>query len=160
MVALTGVFFDTSVLLAGTIDMGDASRAPFRLLDAVAEGEIERPLTAWHCCLELYSVSTRLPAEYRLRPEVALRVVRDEVVARFHVHGLPDTSRESFLASLTTDGVVGGRIYDAHIGEIARLAGATTIVTDNRRHFSTVLRHGIAVVTSAEMALELPDGDE
>lgn len=152
MAALTDVFFDTSVLLAGTIDMGDASRAPFRLLDAVAEGEIERPLTAWHCCLELYSVATRLPAEYRLRPEVALQVVKDEVVERFEVHGLPDASREPFLTSLAADGVVGGRIYDAHIGEIARLAGSRTVVTDNRRHFTSLLRHGVAVLTSSELA--------
>lgn len=155
MAALTGVFFDTSVLLAGTIDLGDASRAPFRLLDAVAEGEFERPLTAWHCCLELYSVATRLPAEYRLRPEVALRVVQDEVVERFEVHGLPDSARKPFLTDAAADGVVGGRIYDTHIGEVARLAGSRTVVSDNRRHFTTLLRHGIKVLTSAELAGEL-----
>jgi hypothetical protein len=152
LAALTEVFFDTSVLLAGTIDMGGASHAPFRLLDAVAEGEIERPLTAWHCCLELFSVATRLPAEYRLRPEVALQVVRDEVLDRFEVHGLPDSSLEPFLTSLAADGVVGGRIYDAHIGEIARLAGSRIVVTDNRRHFTSLLRHGVVVLTSTELA--------
>ena len=101
------------------------------------------------------SVATRLPAEYRLRPEVALRVVRDEVLNRFEVHGLPEGSRVSFLTDLTADGVVGGRIYDAHIGEIARLAGSRTVVTDSRRHFTSLLRHGVAVLTSKQLAAQL-----
>jgi hypothetical protein len=33
---------------------------------------------------------------------------------------------------------------------VARVAGAGVIVTDNRRHFLTALRHGIPVVTPAE----------
>jgi hypothetical protein len=37
----------------------------------------------WHCCLELYSVTTRLPEEYRLEPEVALRFLREEIFPRF-----------------------------------------------------------------------------
>jgi len=48
-------------------------------MDAVANGQIERPLTAWHCCLEFYSVTTRLPEEYRLEPEIALRLLREEI---------------------------------------------------------------------------------
>jgi AbrB family looped-hinge helix DNA binding protein len=39
-------------------------------------------------------------------------------------------------------GANGGRLYDAHIAEVARAAGARVIVTDNRRHFLTALRHG------------------
>jgi predicted nucleic acid-binding protein len=46
--------------------------------------------------------------------------------------------------------VSGGRIYDAHIAEVARAAGATVIVTDNRRHFLSALRYGIRVETPAE----------
>ena len=47
------------------------------------------------------------------------------------------------------------RIYDAHIADVARTAGATVIVTDNRRHFLTALRHGIRVETPAEFAAAL-----
>jgi predicted nucleic acid-binding protein len=50
------------------------------------------------------------------------------------------------------DGVTGGRIYDAHIAAIARATGASVIVTDNRRHFVSALRHGIRVHTAAEFA--------
>jgi hypothetical protein len=49
---LKGTFFDTSVLIAGMIDFGRSSHHALLLMDAVADGRIERPLTAWHCCLE------------------------------------------------------------------------------------------------------------
>jgi hypothetical protein len=41
-------------------------------------------------------------------------------------------------------------VYDAHIAEVARSAGARVIVTDNRRHFLAALRHGIKVETPGE----------
>jgi len=53
------------------------------------------------------------------------------------------------------DHTAGGRIYDAHIAEVARAAGAGVIVTDNRRHFLAALRHGIRVETPAEFLASL-----
>jgi predicted nucleic acid-binding protein len=50
---------------------------------------------------------------------------------------------------------MGGRIYDAHIAEIARLAGARLVATENRRHFTPLLRHGIRVLVSAELSNEI-----
>ena len=60
------VFLDTSVLVAGLIELGPQSAPAHRLLHAVAEKTVAPASTAWHCCLEFYSVATRLPAEYRL----------------------------------------------------------------------------------------------
>lgn len=155
MAGLTGTFFDTSVLIAGVIDFGPSSQHALLLMDAVADGRIERPMTAWHCCLEFYSVTTRLPEEYRLDPEVALRLLREEILPRFSVHDLPAESRESFLVSSAGEGTIGGRIYDAHIAEIARQAGARLVATENRRHFTPLLRHGIRVLVSAELVEEI-----
>jgi predicted nucleic acid-binding protein len=152
---LTGAFFDTSVLLAGSIDFGRSSRHALQLMDAVADGRIERPMTAWHCCLEFYSVTTRLPEEYRLEPEVSLRLLREEIFPRFSIHDLPAERREEFLASAVGEGTAGGRIYDAHIAETARQAGARLVATENRRHFTSLLRHGIRVLVSAELAGEI-----
>jgi predicted nucleic acid-binding protein len=152
---LKGTFFDTSILVAGIIDFGRSSHHALLLMDAVADGRIERPMTAWHCCLELYSVTTRLPEEYRLEPEIALRFLREEVFARFSVHGLPAELQEEFLIATVGEGTKGGRIYDAHIAEIARQAGARLVATENRRHFTSLLRHGIRVLVSAELAQEI-----
>jgi predicted nucleic acid-binding protein len=143
-------FLDTSVLLAGIVDFGPQSAPAQSIMHAVAEKTVASPATAWHCCLEFYSVATRLPAEFRLSPADGARLLEEEVFGRLSVHDLPSTDRLRLLHAAVDDGIAGGRIYDAHIAEVARAAGADVIVTDNRRHFLGALRHGIRVETPSE----------
>ena len=154
--ALT-VFLDTSVLVAGLIDFGPQSAPAQTLLHEIAEKRGTAAATAWHCCLEFYSVATRLPPEFRLTPADAARLLHDEVIARMAIHDLPAASRRSMLQAAGRDGIAGGQIYDAHIAEVARGAGATVVVTDNRRHFLSALRYGMRVETPAEFAAALKD---
>jgi predicted nucleic acid-binding protein len=149
------VFLDTSVLLGGLVDFGPQSAPAHTVLHAIAEKTIAAAATAWHCCLEFYSVSTRLPPEFRLTPEQALQLLEEEVVARLDVHDLPAAARLPMLRHAAAEGTAGGRIYDTHIAEIARTAAASIIVTDNRKHFVAALRHGIRVETTAEFAAGL-----
>lgn len=149
MARLTGVFLDTSVLLGGTIDVGLSSRPAQALMDAVAEGRIRGARTAWHCCLEYYAVATRLPEELRLAPAVALRLIEEEVLGRLEVVDLPPAARLPFLRSAVAERVAGGRLYDAHIAEIARCSGSGTIVTENVRHFRT--GGAVRVLSAAEV---------
>jgi predicted nucleic acid-binding protein len=144
------VFLDTSVLLAGLIEFGPQSAPAQLLLNAVAERRLTPVSTAWHCCLEFFSVATRLPPEYRLAPVDAVALLEGEVFSRITVHDLPPTDRLAMLRAATRDGIAGGRIYDAHIAEIARAAGAQVVVTDNRRHFLAALRYGMRVETPTE----------
>jgi predicted nucleic acid-binding protein len=144
------VFLDTSVLLAGLVDFGPQSAPAQSVMHAVAEQRIDNPATAWHCCLELFSVSTRLPPEFRLSPSDALVLLEEEVFGRMAVHDLPAADRLPLLKSVARDAIIGGRIYDAHIADVARAAGATVIVTDNRKHFLSALRHGMRVETPGE----------
>lgn len=155
MAVVGSVFLDTTVLLAGLIDMGDVSCAPQAALTAVAAGKVKRPLTAWHCCLEFYSVATRLPAELRLTPADAVRLLEAEVLARFAVVDLPAVERKTLLQDAVADRVAGGRVYDLHIAEAARVHGARVVVTDNRRHFSSLLRYDIRVLSAAEFVSEI-----
>jgi len=149
------VVFDTSVLVAGLVDFGPQSAPAQTLLHAVAERRLEKPSTAWHCCLEFFSVVTRLPPEYRLTAPDAVALLEEEVFARIAVHDLPPGARPPMLRAAARDGIGGGRIYDAHIAEVARAAGATVVVTDNRRHFLSALRYGLRVETPAEFAASL-----
>ena len=144
------VFLDTSVLLAGLVDLGPQSVPAQSLLHAVAERSVQPVGTAWHCCLEFYSVATRLPPEFRLQPADAVLLLEHEVLGRMTIRDLPAADRLPFLKLAAEDRTAGGRIYDSHIAETARAAGAKIIVTDNRRHFLGVLRHGIRVETPAE----------
>ena len=150
---MKGLFVDTSVLIAGSIDLGSGSAAALALLDSVADGAIPPPMTAWHCCLEFFSVTTRLPEEYRVSPPDALLLL-DEILERFEVTDLPARRRRSFFEEAVRDQISGGRIYDAHIAEIARLSKAEVIVTENRRDFTTLLQHGIRVVDARTIMKE------
>ncbi|MGH9338924.1 MAG: type II toxin-antitoxin system VapC family toxin [Acidobacteriota bacterium] len=155
MALVTQAFFDTSILLAGLIELGETSELPQKLMDGVAAGKVGQPCTAWHCCLEFYSVSTRLPEEFRLAPQEALRLIEEELFARFQVHQLPRTRRKNFFQFAVRDKVIGGRIYDSHIAEIAKSAGVQLVVTENQRDFVGLLRHGIRVLSADEFLDEL-----
>ena len=143
-------FLDTSVLLAGLVDFGPQSAPAQAVMHAVAERQIPAVATAWHCCLEFFSVGTRLPPEFRLSPADAVQLLELEVFGRMAVHDLPPGERLAMLKGAAMDGTAGGRIYDTHIADVARVAGAGVVVTDNRRHFIASLRHGIRVETPAE----------
>ena len=144
------VFLDTSVLVAGLIDLGPQSAPAQSLMHAVAEKRVASPATAWHCCLEFFSVATRLPPEFRVAPADAVVLLEEEVFARMAVHDLPPADRLPMLRSAARDAIAGGRLYDAHIAEVARASGAGVVVTDNRRHFVTALRYDLRVETPAE----------
>jgi predicted nucleic acid-binding protein len=149
------VFLDTSVLLAGLIDFGPQSAPAQSLMHVIAEKRVIGAATAWHCCLEFYSVSTRLPPEFRLTPADAATLLEDEIVARLSVHDLPASARLAAVRAAARDQIAGGRIYDAHIAEIARAAGAGVVVTDNRRHFLSALRYDMRVETPSEFLASL-----
>ena len=149
------VFFDTSVLLAGLVDFGPQSAPAQSLMHAVAEKRLDGAATAWHCCMEFFSVATRLPPEFRLSAADAVLLLEGEVFARMTIHDLPERTRLSMLQAAARDGVTGGRIYDAHIAEVARAAGATVVITDNRRHFVSALRYGMRVETPAEFLAQI-----
>ena len=144
------VFLDTSVLLAGLIDFGPQSAPAQSLMHAVAEKRVTAAATAWHCCLEFYSVGTRLPPEFRLLSADAAMLIEEEVFGRMAVHDLPAADRMTMLRAAARDGIAGGRVYDSHIAEIARAAGAGVVVTDNRRHFLSALRYDMRVETPLE----------
>ena len=138
------------MLLAGLIDFGPQSSPAQSIMHAVAEGRLPRASTAWQCCLEFFSVATRLPPEFRLVPDDATRLLEENVLSGIAVHELPPGERLSLLRAAAHDKTSGGRIYDAHIAEVARAAGATVIVTDNRRHFLSALRYDMRVETPVE----------
>ncbi len=158
MALVKGVFFDTSVLLSGLIELGPGSKSAHSLLDQVAASRGGRPRTAWHCCLEFYSVATRLPEEFRLAPTDALVLLESEVFGRFEVRELPAAARREFLRHTAREGIRGGRLYDAHIAEIARRSGSRVVVTENRRHFQGLEASGVRVLSAAELLAETRRG--
>ena len=152
------VFLDTSVILAGLVDFGPQSAPAQSLMHAVAEKRVHSPATAWHCCLEFYSVATRLPPEFRVSAADAVTLLEEEVFARMAVFDLPPADRLPMLQGAARDVIAGGRIYDSHIADVARASGARVVVTDNRRHFVSALRYDLRVETPAEFLNSLKKG--
>ena len=152
------VFLDTSVILAGLVDFGPQSAPAQQLMHAVAEKRVPSAGTAWHCCLEFFSVATRLPPEFRITPADAVTLLEEEVFGRMAVHDLPAADRLGMLRGAARDGIAGGRLYDSHIADVARASGARVVVTDNRRHFVSALRYDLRVETPAEFLDTLKKG--
>lgn len=151
--ALVGpVFVDTNVLIAGFLELGPPAVAAKKVLHAASSRHIQRPCTAWHCCLEFFAVTTRLPGECRLSPDDAVRMLKEDVFPFFEVAQLPDAERLAFLDEATRERVAGGRIYDAHLARIARHVGAKTVITENARDFRALERFSVAVLDSASAA--------
>lgn len=124
-------------------------------MDAVGAKKLSNPLTAWHCCLEFFSVMTRLPPEFRLSPQDAYTLLIEEILARFKVVDLLAAHRSEFLQTLTTENISGGRVYDAHIAEVARRQGVGIVITENRKHFMNLLRYGTQVLTAEQAVQDL-----
>lgn len=154
MALASAVFFDTSILISAFIEMGDAPSPSEAVLDAITQQLVRRPMTAWHCVIEFYAVATRLPVNVRLDPTLAGSIVRKQILERFEVCELPSEAHGAFFEAIVDERMAGGRVYDAHIAEAARLAGAEMVVTENRRHFTHLMRHGIRVLTAEEFARE------
>jgi predicted nucleic acid-binding protein len=148
-------FFDTSVLLGGLIEIGPAVEPAQAVMALISENRVPKPATAWHCCLEFYSVATRLPPEYRLSPQDTLLLMEEEILGRFDVHQLHAKSRLSLIRTAAANRVRGGRIYDAHIGAVALETGASVLVTENVSHFIDLHAHGIDVLTASEFLSHL-----
>jgi predicted nucleic acid-binding protein len=93
----------------------------------------ERMTVAAHALSEAYAVLTRLPAPHRLSAADAWSLLD----ANFSKTVVTLSARDhmTLLTRLAAGGIAGGRTYDAIIGECARRAGASALLTFNPRHF-------------------------
>jgi predicted nucleic acid-binding protein len=103
------------------------------------------PVIPVQAILECYSVLTRLPAPHRLPPE-ATRLAIEETFSRTAVIAelSPETAWGA-IDKLARLGFGGGRVYDAAIAECVVKAGATVLLTWNRKHFLPITPAGLEV---------------
>jgi predicted nucleic acid-binding protein len=101
---------------------------------------------AGHALLETYSVLTRMPFPLRIPPAEALRAIDVTFLSRGTVFAPTNAQHVRMLRDIVTDGIVGGRVYDAAIAACARLAGVDVILTFNERHFPQFASDQLAIV--------------
>ncbi|MFP5489839.1 MAG: type II toxin-antitoxin system VapC family toxin [Acidimicrobiia bacterium] len=114
---------DTSVAVAA-LDAGHAAHVWCRR--AVLE---HRPALAGHAAFETYSVLTRMPGPLAIDPPGAAEAIR----RLFPEPCWLDTeSAASLRARCGPIGIVGGAIYDALVGEAARVNHRRLLTRDHR----------------------------
>jgi predicted nucleic acid-binding protein len=114
---------DTSVAVAA-LDASHVSHAPCR--EAV---QARRPSLSGHATFETYSVLTRLPGQLMVDAPTASSIIRRVFPSSCWLE--PAASDELF-ARLGAVGIVGGAVYDALVGEAARVNGRRLLTRDQR----------------------------
>lgn len=114
---------DTSVAVAA-LDAGHEAHAACRR--ALVE---LRPVLAGHAAFETHAVLTRLPLPLRLSPAQAASVLD---AAFPEACWLPPEEADRLRAVLGTLGVAGGSVYDALVGQAARVNGRILLTRDRR----------------------------
>ena len=140
------VFLDTNIFVSGLLEISPDS-ACRDILVALGNRRLRSAVTAWHCCLEFFSVTTRLPPDYRLSAEVAIALLTEHIFNRVEVVGLPVKDAVAWLQAQAASNMRGGLIYDAHLAQVAARAGCAAIVTQNLADFLLISPRGIEILS-------------
>ena len=119
----THVAADTSVAVAA-LDASHAAHAACRKR-VMATGAA----LAGHAAFETYSVLTRMPGPLRLDAPTAAEILRTAFPERCW---LDAAASDALLARCGPLGIVGGAVYDAQVGEAARVHSRTLLTRDRR----------------------------
>jgi hypothetical protein len=114
---------DTSVAVAA-LDGSHAAHATCR--DAVRS---RRPALAGHAAFETFSVLTRLPGQLSIDSPTAQRIMAAVFPS---ICWIGEEGAERLLARLGAIGIVGGAVYDALVGEAARVNEHRLLTRDLR----------------------------
>lgn len=124
-------FFDTSVLVASFLDGHEHYEKSFAVL---ARADRKNACCAAHSLAELYATLTRLPGKLGFGVDQALLCL-DSVADRLELISLDVPQYRQAIREAASEGVVGGTVYDALLGQCALKARAIKIYTWNVGHF-------------------------
>jgi predicted nucleic acid-binding protein len=124
-------FLDTSVLVATFYGDHQHHEASFELFLRYEKADAS---CGAHSLAEVYASLTSMPGKARVSPDEALLFLGN---IRERVTVIALTADEYFrvIESAAENGVAGGSIYDALLGQCALQSGAEKIYTWNTKHF-------------------------
>lgn len=128
------VFFDTSVLVAASVQSHPHHVPAFEALRRVASGNDEGFIGV-HSIAETFAALTRLPLQPRIHPSEAARIVRENILKHC---ALVPAGKAEYLGALTAmqdRGLSGAKIYDALLLACAARSRAERIYTFNLADF-------------------------
>ena len=125
-----------------------------------AATEINRRLTlkepmllAAPALVEAYAVLTRLPPPHRLSATDALALLDASFISAGKTVALDAASYRSLLRQAATDGIAGGRMYDAVIARCALKAKASALLTFNAQHFLSLATAELEIIVPGPSSL-------
>jgi predicted nucleic acid-binding protein len=125
---------DSNVIIAALLSWHEHHHAAHEML-SVALSENNELVVPLQSLIESYSVMTRLPPPHRVSSEDAVGALKGTFKRRARITSLDSRNVWTWLAQIASDRITGGRVYDGLIATSAINAGATHILTLNRRHF-------------------------
>jgi predicted nucleic acid-binding protein len=130
-------FFDTSVLVAAFRVAHVHHSASVQRL---SRADPRRSACGAHSLAEFYSVTTSLPVRPMVLPEQAMLFLAD-IRSRLSLITLTADEYFSAIQNIATNGIVGGRVYDALLLACAAKCQPETIYTWNVKHYRALAPH-------------------
>jgi predicted nucleic acid-binding protein len=135
--------FDTSVLVAAMVEAHPAHvRSLHAFQRSLKDGQ------GWvgaHSVAELFAVLTRMPVSPRIGPDLAHRLIQDNIESSsLNLVALETSDYFAGLERMTEFGLAGGVIYDALILQSACKAQVDEIITLNEADFVRI-SSGLAI---------------
>lgn len=131
------VLADTSFLVAAMVEAHPSHERAQKRLQKLLSGNDQLLLCA-HTLAELYAVLSRLPVSPRITPDMARRLIRENVEKKAKIVTLDAADYTAVLDRMTDAGIAGGVIYDALILRAAEKAHAGLLLTLNETDFRRV----------------------
>jgi predicted nucleic acid-binding protein len=129
------IFFDTSVLIAGMIEVHPLHEKSFSWLKRAKAKEF-----AWGICshtlAELYATLTAMPLQPRITTEIAVNLIHENIEGQARIVTLTGSDYREVINKISKMNFSGGIIYDALIAHAAEKFRADHLLTHNQQDFS------------------------
>lgn len=129
--------FDTSVLVSALLKGHQYHEKTATWLLAAHTREIDMFVSA-HTIAELYATLTRIPKGVNVSPAQAWTLIETNILNHGKIRSLNARQYARLIKRLSSDGLIGGVVYDAVILEIARLNAMDGVLTLNESHFRRI----------------------
>ena len=120
--------FDTSVLVAALVKPHPLHERAVSWLKRAKTGEVVMAISA-HTLAEIYAVLTTLPVSPRISPDMAWRLIHENIEKTATVISMDGADYIETILRLKERGFSGGIVYDALIFYAAVKSKAETLLT-------------------------------
>ncbi|MBI5203325.1 MAG: PIN domain-containing protein [Nitrospirae bacterium] len=132
------VFFDTSVLVAALVKPHPMHSQAINWLKRAKSHNLDMIISS-HTLAELYAVLTTLPVSPKITPEMAWRLISENIEGIATIISLSSLEYIATIKHLRNLGLSGGIIYDALAFKASIKSNADKLVTFNVSDFKRLL---------------------